>query len=85
MARAGLGDGVHWSRNQGNVEPDGFGQSRRRIRVVGREIAVLRDEQYVVEGNAFLDVEVLHLRIMPKRPPPVKQVHMAKQSSEMPI
>ena len=59
--QGGLRHGVHWSRDERDIEADGSRQACRHIGVVRRQIAVLRDEQDVIKGDAFLDVVVLHL------------------------
>ena len=69
---------IHGSGYERDIQTYGSGQPCRRVGVVGGQITVLRDEQDVVEGDAFLNVEVLHLRMMPNWGPAVKESAAAK-------
>ena len=63
----GLGDRVHGCRDQRNVDRNATSQTGGRRRVIGRQIAVLGNEQDVVERDAVGNALVLHPPRMPPR------------------
>ena len=50
-----LGDGVHRGAHDRDVQTDFFCQIRGQIHVGGQDIALRRDQQHVVKGQAFAD------------------------------